>query len=304
MTDSRLYTINTSDSFSVTQQMSQVCSHRRRLAAAVAAAVVVLVSGGTSCSALRKEVDDESILQEKDNNTGYHTTLLLGVSLRRDFELMEQSNPAMHGHYDMRNMHVNGNGQSLPAPLFERLATEEVNEFKTYSRIIENQSESLARLERVNNDLESRLEDLSREKAELEDTLEMREREWTAKFKQLEESRDLWKREHNRVETEKEILKNKADRKDDDLRRMMSKKYDRRGESPGASQATKRNVIQYVNDRQSVVQAPHADMGGRHHQGGDQMQFSSPLLAIEQRGTSETIRIQNVQTLLSDFFAL
>jgi hypothetical protein len=69
------------------------------------------------------------------------------------------------GNRRSNNIHMRGNDDGLaqqPTPLFERLVTEEVQEIKSYVRIIENQSRRLSELERFHGDLEARLEVESR----------------------------------------------------------------------------------------------------------------------------------------------
>jgi len=79
----------------------------------------------------------------------------------------------------------------LPAtPLFQRLVTEEVQELKTYTRIIEEQNRRVTELERRTADLDKRLQKKDKEKADLERTLEYRETEWSNKFERLESDRD------------------------------------------------------------------------------------------------------------------
>jgi hypothetical protein len=115
-------------------------------------------------------------------------------------------------------------GVSQPTPMFERLVTEEVQELKTYVRIVENQNRRLAELEKVQSDLENRLEIESVCRQHLEATLETREREWAEKIEHVESDRDQWK---HLVEVEK--LKNsklidQVVRKDQDIHRMLQRK--------------------------------------------------------------------------------
>jgi len=81
---------------------------------------------------------------------------------------------------------------SMPpaTPLFQRLVTEEVQELKAYTRIIEEQNRRVNELERRTADLEKRLQKKDKEKADLERTLEYRETEWRNKFDRLESDRD------------------------------------------------------------------------------------------------------------------
>ena len=116
------------------------------------------------------------------------------------------------------------NGGHQPTPLFERLVTEEVQELKTYVKMVESQNRRLAELERVHGDLESRLEIESRAKKHLEMTLEAREREWKDKFEQLHSERDHWKRVVEVEQTKNSRLIDQVVRKDQDIHRMLQRK--------------------------------------------------------------------------------
>lgn len=87
-------------------------------------------------------------------------------------------------------------------PLFQRLVTEEVQELKAYTRIIEEQNRQVNELERRTTDLEKRLQKKDKERADLERTLEYRETEWSNKFEVLEADRD---RQRELVEQEKRM---------------------------------------------------------------------------------------------------
>jgi hypothetical protein len=117
-----------------------------------------------------------------------------------------------------------GSRMIQPAPLFERLVTEEVQELKAYARIIENQNRRLAELERVHGDLEARLELGSRGRVQLEGSLEMRERQWAVKFKELEADRDHWKDVVKVEQTKNARLIDQVVRKDQDIHRMLQRK--------------------------------------------------------------------------------
>ena len=89
-----------------------------------------------------------------------------------------------------------------PTPLFQRLVTEEVQELKAYTRIIEEQNRRLSELEHRTADLEKRLQKKNKENSDLERTLEFRETEWRNKFERLEADRDHQK---DLVEQEKRM---------------------------------------------------------------------------------------------------
>lgn len=202
------------------------------------------------------------------------------------------------------NSSVNGPHMPQPTPLFERLVTEEVQELKAYARIVENQNRRLSELERVHGDLETRLELESRGRVQLEATLEHREREWATKFRELEADRDHWKEIVKVERTKNARLIDQVVRKDQDIHRMLQRKYDKKGDSPSSTHPI-RNVRQLVNDRPSAVvqqQGVH-DSNSSSHRKGEQ-QFKSPHQILAASGSMEAVRTRNVQNLLRDFFAL
>lgn len=118
-----------------------------------------------------------------------------------------------------------GNGELVqPTPMFERLVTEEVQELKTYVRIVENQNRRLADLERVQRDLEGRLEAETVGRQQLESTLEAREREWAERLEHVEGDRDQWKRQVDVEKTKNSKLIDQVVRKDQDIHRMLQRK--------------------------------------------------------------------------------
>ena len=131
------------------------------------------------------------------------------------------------GNRRSNNIHMRGNDDGLaqqPTPLFERLVTEEVQEIKSYVRIIENQSRRLSDLENFHGDLEARLEVESRGRQQLEATLEAREREWAHKYSELEGDRDHWKAVVKAEQTKNSRLIDQVVRKDQDIHRMLQRK--------------------------------------------------------------------------------
>jgi hypothetical protein len=131
------------------------------------------------------------------------------------------------GNRRSNNIHMRGNDDGLaqqPTPLFERLVTEEVQEIKSYVRIIENQSRRLSDLENFHGDLEARLEVESRGRQQLEATLEAREREWAHKYSELEGDREHWKDVVKAEQTKNSRLIDQVVRKDQDIHRMLQRK--------------------------------------------------------------------------------
>lgn len=111
-----------------------------------------------------------------------------------------------------------------PTPMFERLVTEEVQELKTYVRIVENQNRRLSELEEVQSDLENRLEIEAIRRQHLEATLETREREWAEKLEHVESDRDHWKALVGVEKAKNSKLIDQVVRKDQDIHRMLQRK--------------------------------------------------------------------------------
>jgi hypothetical protein len=118
----------------------------------------------------------------------------------------------------------NAEDPAQPTPLFERLVTEEVQELKSYVRIVENQNRRLAELERVHGDLEARLETESRIRQKVEATLEAREKEWAEKFAHIASDRDYWKKMNEEEKRKNARLLEQVVRKDQDIHRMLQRK--------------------------------------------------------------------------------
>lgn len=186
---------------------------------------------------------------------------------------------------------------SQPTPLFERLVTEEVQELKAYARIIETQNKKLVVLERTHGDLESRLELESRGRTQLESTLERRERDWAMKYLELEKDRDQWKTNVSQEQTKNARLIDQVVRKDQDIHRMLQRKYDNQRESGTG------HSIRNVRHSERQVTPPrttqHQDPPQRY--GLDLNKSPHEILATT--GSMETVRIRNVKNLLADFFA-
>ncbi|GMI36426.1 hypothetical protein TrRE_jg11946 [Triparma retinervis] len=107
-----------------------------------------------------------------------------------------------------------------------RNSSDDVQELKSYSRIIQSQNARLAELERVNDDLERRLEIQAKQKMTLESELTAMERQWSMRYSELETERDAWK---GAVEAERRRssgLRDQISRKDRELHRMLQRKYD------------------------------------------------------------------------------
>mmetsp|Transcript_45226 Transcript_45226/g.50695 ORF Transcript_45226/g.50695 Transcript_45226/m.50695 type:complete len:294 (+) Transcript_45226:411-1292(+) len=204
-------------------------------------------------------------------------------------------------HYNHRHHHhpvnIATSASSHPTPLFERLVTEEVQELKAYAEIIENQNRKLVELERIHVDLESRLELESRGRTQLEATLERRERDWAMRYHKLEKDRDQWKNLVSQEQTKNARLIDQVVRKDQDIHRMLQRKYDNQRESGAVPpiRNLRHSERQGTAPRQTQHQDPPQRLG---------LEFNkSPHEILATTGSMETVRIRNVKNLLADFFA-
>mmetsp|Transcript_49202 Transcript_49202/g.138365 ORF Transcript_49202/g.138365 Transcript_49202/m.138365 type:complete len:225 (+) Transcript_49202:293-967(+) len=223
-----------------------------------------------------------------------------------------QSLSSANGHHGMEDNKSNIN-KPPPTPLFERLVTEEVQELKSCLRMIDNQQRRLNELERVHGDLETRLEQESRGRAQLETTLEQREREWASKFKELESDRDHWKDIVKQEKSKNAKLIHQVYRKDQDIQKMLQRKYDKKGDSPSSSNASIRNVRHLISERPGTTGGSQAsnnetlannNNNNRSSSANDQQRYKSPHEILAASGSMEAVQIRNVQNALTDFFAL
>ncbi len=115
--------------------------------------------------------------------------------------------------------------QQQPAqPFFQRLMTEDVQEIKTFTRLLENQGHKLAELETIHADLEQRLEIESTARQRLEKTLEERERKYEAMIEELETDRDHWKKLVEEETTKNSRLMDQVNKKEQDILQMVQRK--------------------------------------------------------------------------------
>jgi len=114
--------------------------------------------------------------------------------------------------------------QSQPTLFIDRLVSEEVQEFKSYARIIESQNRRLSELENLHQDLENRLESSTIRRFEMEATLERQELEWTQKFIALEKECEEWKKLVSTEKIKNERLLDLVYRKDKEIQRMIQRK--------------------------------------------------------------------------------
>lgn len=111
-----------------------------------------------------------------------------------------------------------------PAPLFERLVSEEAQQQKTYSRLVENLNRKIATLELAQKDSEDRLKAESQSKFQLEKKLEERENHYALKFQKLGEERDQLKKSVEAEQATNSKLRDQVKRKDKDIHRMLQRK--------------------------------------------------------------------------------
>jgi len=224
-------------------------------------------------------------------------TVPLGAPSRTTAAAATSSSHNYHNHPSTNGV----SNSSQPTTLFQRLVTEEVQELKAYARIIENQNRRLVELERIHGDLESRLELEARGRTQLEATLERRERSWTVKYHELQKDRDQWKNVVSQEQAKNAKLFDQVVRKDQDIHRMLQRKYDNQRESVSGQPI--RNMRH--NERQSQGTSPRQT---QHNQDPPQQRLGSelnksPHEILPTTGSMETVRIRNVKTLLTDFFA-
>lgn len=220
-------------------------------------------------------------------------TIPLGAPSRTAAAAATSSSHHYHNHPS------NSAGSAVPQTLFQRLVTEEVQELKAYARIIENQNHRLVELERIHGDLENRLELEARGRTQLEATLERRERSWTMKYHDLEKDRDQWKNVVSQEQAKNARLFDQVVRKDQDIHRMLQRKYDNQRESVSGQPI--RNMRH--NDRQSQNASPRPSNQDPPQQRLGMELNKSPHEILATTGSMETVRIRNVKTLLGDFFA-
>lgn len=111
-----------------------------------------------------------------------------------------------------------------PTPLFERLVTEEVQELKTYIRIVETLNRRLVDMQSLQDDLESRLEKSTKEKLDMESRLVDLNNNWLRKCSNLEGERDTWAKRCGEERGRNERLSDLINRKDKEIQRMIQRK--------------------------------------------------------------------------------
>eukprot|EP00543_Licmophora_paradoxa_P006854 CAMPEP_0202448454 /NCGR_PEP_ID=MMETSP1360-20130828/7271_1 /ASSEMBLY_ACC=CAM_ASM_000848 /TAXON_ID=515479 /ORGANISM="Licmophora paradoxa, Strain CCMP2313" /LENGTH=397 /DNA_ID=CAMNT_0049066037 /DNA_START=102 /DNA_END=1295 /DNA_ORIENTATION=- len=180
------------------------------------------------------------------------------------------------------NNNINNNNMH-PTPLFQRLVTEEVQELKAYARIIEQQNRRSAELERAHGDLEARLEIQSERRLELERSLEKRERTWAQQISSLEMDRDHW-RDVVKMERNKNTrLMDRVAKKDQEIHRMLQRKYDLRGGGSASASSTDGN--RNLNHNHQVM---HNHNGTGYSTLMNQYRSNNNNLSQQQQGISSS----------------
>lgn len=254
--------------------------------------------------------------QEHSNNTAY----VNGVAPKRpNFRHHGAKNNLIMSPSHQRTIENNNNGNTVmmdntmaipasstpPTLLFERLVSEEVQELKSYARMIESQSRRLAELDRIHNDLENRLERETQERMDLEATLEQHERGWADKCETLTKERDQLKALVQTEKTTNERLVNLVRRKDIEIRKMIQRKFERdkqphghhRDHSRGSTSGTGSSHSSLNNnDRGSSIRPAAAE----RYKGS--VKNRSPHEYLSCRSNDQSIREREVTEVLTDFF--
>jgi len=194
---------------------------------------------------------------------------------------------------------------STPALYFDRLASEEVHELKSYARIIEGQGKQLEELRKIHDNLEFRLEEQTRGQLKLEATLELQEKLWVRKYNELENERDQHKKEAENERRKNAHLLDMVNGQNKEMHRMFRRKYDgtQQGHAPGHKEQNQR---QHNNQRNSIDRG--VAVGSRNS--NEQNSFNSitrknlnPYEILQATGNGDT-QEKRVTTSMLDFFGL
>lgn len=184
----------------------------------------------------------------------------------------------------------NTNSSLAPPPLFERLATEEAAELKTYSRIIESQNRRLSDLEVSHEDLEQRLERETQKRISLQQDLDRQNLVWQNKYETLEKDRDVWKNMVNAERARNERLLDQVMRKDREIHRMIQRKYDAKGS-------------QHPNlTNQGLPHSSNVNRNSPNQTSNGKVVHKSPHELLAAKGSGDVVREHNITSSLQDFF--
>lgn len=188
-------------------------------------------------------------------------------------------------------------------PLFERLQTEEIQELKSYNRMITLKNHQISTFETLLEDLESRLEQETLQKLKLQDTLDTCNVKHKKEKMRLENDVDMWK---NRVQVEK--MKNKklleeVNKKDKEIHKMMQRKYDA---ATIAKQQQQQNNQQQPQNHQHRNRISNSNSSASLQTTSKNSSFShkSPHEILAASGNAKTVRQRNVANSLLDFFGM
>lgn len=237
-----------------------------------------------------------------NNRPGYNTMGTNPVQHSSQVKVMTQpqQNYVLDKSHLVHSHTINHPNESLdssnhPTPLFERLVTEEVQEIKTYIRMIESLNRRLSDMQSVQDDLETRLEKSTQDKLEMESQLEDLNSNWVNKCGDLEEERDAWAKRCGAERGRNERLSDLVNRKDKEIQRMIQRKYDSKNQGHGHGHSNHKNA------RTGSSQQGHSRT---HTSTPAMMQGMSPHDLLVQRGTRDAIRNRNAFHSLSDFFGM
>jgi len=164
----------------------------------------------------------ETAYNTMGSNSNQHSTQVKVMNQPQQGYVHDKSH-LMHNH-TMNNHPAELDSSNHPTPLFERLVTEEVQEIKTYIRMIESLNRRLSDMQGVQDDLETRLEKSTQDKLDMENQLEDLNRNWVRKCGDLEGERDAWAKRCDSERGRNERLSDLVNRKDKEIQRMIQRK--------------------------------------------------------------------------------
>lgn len=195
-----------------------------------------------------------------------------------------------------------------PTPLFERLVTEEVQELKSYARIIEAQNRRIQELQRIHDDLESRLEQQTKARMNLEAKLDDEKQKWIENQGTLEKECNVWKSHAQSERMKNEKLLEQVNRKDKEIHRMIQRKYDSASKAPHQPPHEHRHARTYSNSHLRTVEQRHQPLTPslkQHSIHTNQHIHSGPHdILRDDFGTGCAVRERNVTNSLLDFFGM
>jgi len=184
-------------------------------------------------------------------------------------------------------------------PLFERLVSDDVQELKSYARIVQDLKGRVGELERVNDDLEGRLERQAVEKMGLEAEIGALDRGWGERFRELEEERDAWRGTVQSEQRKNNHLREQVYRKDKELHRMLQRKYDGGTGNPSGRPPV---TAGRPPTNSTAVDRMRGESVGRDVRGGESHKSPQDLLAAREKGGE--VKEQRALRGLFDFFGL